>query len=99
MVSNIDLFRDRIMCVNGLFCCFTRFTEPVAICNPSTRVARSLPSVEINYRAKYFYSLGFDPEDKTYKVLMILNNDELRRMSTRTWVFTLRIDKSCMERD
>jgi len=38
--------------------------------------------------------MGFDPEEKTYKVLMTLNGFT---KPTRNWVFTLGIDESWRE--
>ncbi|KAH0683203.1 hypothetical protein KY289_020955 [Solanum tuberosum] len=87
------LFYNYIMCVNGLFCCSMRNVDGVAICNPSTKVVRSLPRLKecpkIDY-AEYFCSMGFDPEEKTYKVLMTINGFT---KPTRNWVFTLGRDE------
>uniref|UniRef100_M1DP41 F-box protein n=1 Tax=Solanum tuberosum TaxID=4113 RepID=M1DP41_SOLTU len=70
-----------------------RNVDGVAICNPSTKVVRSLPRLKecpkIDY-AEYFCSMGFDPEEKTYKVLMTINGFT---KPTRNWVFTLGRDE------
>ncbi|XP_060182909.1 putative F-box protein At1g19160 [Lycium barbarum] len=87
-----SLLYNHIMCTNGLFCCSKKYEECVAICNPSTKVVRYLPRLKefakIDYPG-YYYSMGFDPQEKTYKVLMTV--------STRNWVFTLGTDKSWRE--
>ncbi|XP_049364735.1 F-box protein At1g30790-like [Solanum verrucosum] len=87
------LFYNYIMCVNGLFCCSMRNVDGVAICNPSTKVVRSLPRLKDCPKidcAEYFCSMGFDPEEKTYKVLMTIN---VFAKPTRNWVFTLGRDE------
>lgn len=64
---------EHIRCVNnGLFC--STSGDSAIIWNPSTRVVRHLPKLdEINYPTTCFYIIGFEPEEKTHKVLMVLN--------------------------
>ncbi|XP_055818255.1 putative F-box protein At1g19160 [Solanum dulcamara] len=94
------LFYNHIMCVNNLLCCSMHHVERVAICNPSTKVVRTLPCLKefskIDY-PEYFCSMGFDPEEKTYKVLMTINGYEKHTNPTRNWVFTLAADESWRE--
>lgn len=58
------------MCVNGLFCSWYKSSQPVAIFNPSTREVRFLTEVDHVDDSKFYFSLGFDPEEKMYKLLM-----------------------------
>ncbi|XP_019251060.1 PREDICTED: F-box protein At1g52490-like [Nicotiana attenuata] len=93
----------RIMCVDGLFCIWNRnaYEQPsVAIFNPSKKEVRILPKLKDHtvdlddLFPIYFVSLGFDPEEKKYMLLMTVN---IEAMSTRNWIFTLGIDESWRE--
>ncbi|XP_070033068.1 putative F-box protein At1g32420 [Nicotiana tomentosiformis] len=86
----------RLMCVNGLFCSWYKSSQPVAIFNPSTREIRFLPEVEHVDDSKFYFSLGFDPEEKMYKLLMT-STIPFKKKSTRNWGFSLGIDESWRE--
>lgn len=62
---------------------FAPLTRRAAIFNPCTREVRFLPL--FNY-----YSLGFEPEEKKYKVFLRTLGQE----NCSDWIFTLGIDKS-----
>ncbi|XP_060178344.1 F-box protein At5g62510-like [Lycium barbarum] len=84
--------RNLFECVNGLFC-FSTWHQPAIIINPSTREIRFLPIIGVN---RYCYcSLGYEPEEKIYKVLF--TRLEISKSYARNWVFTLGIDKSWRE--
>ncbi|XP_059296104.1 putative F-box protein At1g32420 [Lycium ferocissimum] len=84
--------RNLFECVNGLLC-FSTWHQPAIIINPSTREIRFLPKIDVN---RYCYcSLGYEPEEKIYKVLY--TRFETLESHARNWVFTLGIDKSWRE--
>ncbi|KAG5616326.1 hypothetical protein H5410_016150 [Solanum commersonii] len=66
---------------NGLFC--TWGVQYIAISNPSTRE-----------ELKFICSIGFEPEEKKYKVVLTIDIEE---GLLRAWVFTLDIDTSWRE--
>ncbi|XP_059281437.1 putative F-box protein At1g32420 [Lycium ferocissimum] len=82
-------------CVNGLFCVW----EPIcvrraAIFNPTTREVRFLP--DLNKEVSWCnYSLGFESEEKKYKVL--LSTEHVREGCRKIWVLTLGEDESWRE--
>ncbi|KAK4733869.1 hypothetical protein R3W88_008130 [Solanum pinnatisectum] len=68
--------------------------EPVRIFNPSTRKMVVLPYQRKNshsIKSLYYYSLGYEPEEKKYKVLMQVQNSSGH---ARNFIYTLSIDKS-----
>ncbi|KAK4712391.1 hypothetical protein R3W88_006904 [Solanum pinnatisectum] len=91
---------------SGLFCFSVEKFESVRIFNPSTREVIVLPRVKQLYNLRnlsecylslYYgcsYTLGYEPEENKYKVLMTLC---VSRECTRNWVFTLGTDKSWRE--
>ncbi|XP_059288892.1 F-box protein At5g62510-like [Lycium ferocissimum] len=96
---NFDFLYDHLMCANGLFCLWRIFQQPVVICNPSTREVRVLPLLKVEFYSSnsvqpYFYALGYEPEEKNYKVLLTVND---KNGSTKHWVFTLGTDESWRE--
>ncbi|XP_059284916.1 putative F-box protein At1g32420 [Lycium ferocissimum] len=96
-IWNFDFLYDHLMCANGLFSLWTEYTQPVAICNPSTREVIPLPRLKEPFPSKcpsLFYALGYEPEENKYKVLMTVKNTT---RSTRSWVFTLGINESWRE--
>ncbi|KAF3648337.1 putative protein S-acyltransferase 7-like, partial [Capsicum annuum] len=60
-----------LQCVNGIFCFWRgiRF-QPAVICNPSTRQVKFLPKLDMG-SSEYHYSLGFEPEEKIFKVIFM----------------------------
>ncbi|XP_059295249.1 putative F-box protein At1g32420 [Lycium ferocissimum] len=95
---NFDFLYDHLSYANGLFYFWVEQTEPVRIFNPGTREVRLLPRVKQLYplrclREFYlssfygcFYFLGYEPQEKKYKILMTLC---VSRECTKNWVFTL----------
>ncbi|WMV19941.1 hypothetical protein MTR67_013326 [Solanum verrucosum] len=75
---------------NGLFC--TWGVQYIAISNPSTRELKcfDVPGEEL----KFLCSIGFEPEEKKYKVVLTIDIEE---GLSRAWVFTLDIDTSWRE--
>ncbi|KAK4733871.1 hypothetical protein R3W88_008132 [Solanum pinnatisectum] len=68
--------------------------ELVRIFNPNTRKMVVLPyqrKYSRSVESSYYYSLGYEPVEKTYKVLMQVDN---LCGHVRNFIFTLRIDKS-----
>ncbi|XP_049378128.1 putative F-box protein At5g52610 [Solanum stenotomum] len=79
-------------CVNGLFCDWDSSNmRPAAIFNPSTKEVRFLPD-PIEGKCWNKYSLGFEPKENKYKVLLTTHLSRARY--TKYEVFTLGIDKS-----
>ncbi|XP_009609776.1 putative F-box protein At1g19160 [Nicotiana tomentosiformis] len=73
--------------VKGLFCLWGSWVQPPVIYNPITRKVISLPSQNfLEKRTVHYCSLGFEPEKKKYKILMITH---VRSAPSRYWVFTL----------
>ncbi|XP_060182058.1 putative F-box protein At4g38870 [Lycium barbarum] len=62
-----------------------------AVFNPSKREVRFLPNLNEDCFL-YNYSLGFEPEEKKYKVL--LSTEHVREEHKKHWIFTLGIDES-----
>lgn len=105
---NFDFQYNNLSYDNGLFCFWVEKLESVRIFNPGTREVRVLPRVKQlyplrnlseSYLSLYYgcsYVLGYEPEEKKYKVLMTLC---VTRESTRNWIFTLGTDKSWREID
>ncbi|WMV48310.1 hypothetical protein MTR67_041695 [Solanum verrucosum] len=91
---------DYVMYANGLFCMWKDNVETPRIWNPSTREVIRLPNLRRCGSTidplMYNYSLGYEPEEKKYKVLM---TQEFKRGSrpTKNWVFTLSIDEEWRE--
>ncbi|MCD7473091.1 hypothetical protein HAX54_014679 [Datura stramonium] len=79
-------------CVNDLFCIWG--PSSAAIFNPSTREVRFLPNLSEDFSPLY-YSLGFEPEENKYKVL--LTTDHVQKGYRKHWVTTLGTDKSWRE--
>lgn len=83
------------LCVNGVYCIWNDFNEFVRIFNPSRRKIILLPSRRKNlsqsFNSLYNYSLGYEPVEKKYKVLMHAANSHRR---IRNFIFTLSVDKS-----
>ncbi|XP_060194291.1 F-box only protein 8-like [Lycium barbarum] len=100
-----DEYQDHFMCDNGLCCIWDVtynamgdvFLKYIAIYNPTTREVRFLPHLkdfEPTSFTYYICSIGFEPKENKYKVLLVINfSIEL----SRAWVFTLGIDKSWRE--
>uniref|UniRef100_M1E1C3 F-box family protein n=1 Tax=Solanum tuberosum TaxID=4113 RepID=M1E1C3_SOLTU len=81
-------------CVSGSYCIWKHDKEPVRIFNPSTRKMIVLPYQRKKFhsvKSLYYYSLGYEPLEKKYKVLMQVHNS---RGHARNFIFTLSIDKS-----
>ncbi|XP_049362588.1 F-box protein At1g30790-like [Solanum verrucosum] len=79
-------------CVNGLFCDWDSSNmRPAAIFNPSAKEVRFLPD-PIESKCWNKYSLGFEPKENKYKVLLTTHLS--RERYTKYGVFTLGIDKS-----
>ncbi|KAM3199092.1 hypothetical protein P3L10_034244 [Capsicum annuum] len=97
LINSIDhnpiTSNDFLEFVNGLFCLSTLHQPPV-ICNPSTREITSLPNIHVDRYSQC--SLGYEPEEKIYKVLFVqLENTRIYSETyARNWVFTLGVDKS-----
>ncbi|MCD7461290.1 hypothetical protein HAX54_045827 [Datura stramonium] len=76
--------------VNGLFFLWSTKEHPPAIYNPTTRIVKHLPclnSIDDEF-TMYYYSFGFEPDEKKYKILM--SSVPLNMNSpTRQWVLTL----------
>ncbi|KAM3357005.1 hypothetical protein P3S68_023719 [Capsicum galapagoense] len=94
-----NLHYDHVMYANGLFCVWNQDVESVIICNPSTREVIRLsnlrkPPSSIDFDPSYSYSLGYEPEENKYKILMTC---DASLGPTRNWVFTLGIDESWRE--
>ncbi|KAM3291046.1 hypothetical protein P3S67_019335 [Capsicum chacoense] len=85
-----------LQCVNGIFCFWRgiRF-QPAVICNPSTRQVKFLPKLDMG-SSEYHYSLGFEPEEKIFKVIFMEQHVVIEAF-TRMWVFTLGLDESWRE--
>ncbi|KAG5588522.1 hypothetical protein H5410_048956 [Solanum commersonii] len=84
-------------CVNGSYCIWNYDKEPVIIFNPSIRKMIVLPYQRKNshsIKSLYYYSLGYEPVEKKYKVLMQVHNSSGLAQS---FIFTLSIDKSWRE--
>lgn len=80
---------DHIMCVSGLFFCLMKYVECVAICNSNIKVVTYLLRLKVFAKIgypRYFFAMGFDQDEKRYKVLIIVKE--------YSWVFTLGTDKS-----
>uniref|UniRef100_M1DGX6 F-box protein n=1 Tax=Solanum tuberosum TaxID=4113 RepID=M1DGX6_SOLTU len=79
---------------NGLFCIWDM--QNIAISNPSTGEVRCLPYLKCFDVSgeKFICSIGFEPEDKKYKVVLTINS---QGGLSRAWVFTLGIDTSWRE--
>nr|UCJ19308.1 F-box-associated protein [Nicotiana plumbaginifolia] len=77
--------------VNGLFCFWgPTFAGPAAIFNPSTGEVRFLPNLNNDF-VQCNYSLGFESEEKKYKVL--LTTKHVREGYNKYWNLTLGVDK------
>uniref|UniRef100_M1DPQ4 F-box protein n=1 Tax=Solanum tuberosum TaxID=4113 RepID=M1DPQ4_SOLTU len=84
---------SQMNCINGLFCIWDPLSiRPAAIFNPSTREVRFLPNIKEEF-CPCNYSLGFEPEEKKFKVFC----STYERNKQRQCVFTLGIDKSWRE--
>ncbi|PHT39331.1 hypothetical protein CQW23_22904 [Capsicum baccatum] len=86
-----NLHYDHVMYANGLFCIWNQDVESVRICNLSTREVIRLsnlrkPPRSIDFDPSYNYSLGYEPEENKYKILMTC---DASLGATRNWVFTL----------
>ncbi|KAH0637456.1 hypothetical protein KY289_037371 [Solanum tuberosum] len=80
-------------CVNGSYCIWKYDKEPVRIFNPSIRKMIVLPYQRKNshsIKSLYYYSLGYEPVEKKYKVLMQVHNSSGLAQS---FILTLSIDK------
>ncbi|XP_060190346.1 putative F-box protein At1g32420 [Lycium barbarum] len=84
---------EYLECANGVFCFWKDARQPVYICNPSTREIKPLPYIDNPFES--FYSLGFEPIEKIYKVLF--TRIVRSQISSRNWVFTLDGNKSWKE--
>ncbi|XP_059317036.1 F-box protein At3g57590-like [Lycium ferocissimum] len=87
--------------VNGLFCLWSATVHPPAIYNPTTRIVRYLPCldsmiIDDEVFTNYYYSLGFEPDEKEYKILMSSVPLDLDS-PTRQWVLTLGTSESWRE--
>ncbi|KAG5590773.1 hypothetical protein H5410_041287 [Solanum commersonii] len=81
-------------CVNGSYCIWKYNKDPVRIFNPSIRKMVVLPYQRENshsINSLYYYSLGSEPVEKKYKVLMQVHNSSGLAWS---FIFTLSKDKS-----
>ncbi|KAG5615440.1 hypothetical protein H5410_015264 [Solanum commersonii] len=81
-------------CVNGLYYIWKHDKETVRIFNSSTRKMIVLPYQRKKFhsvKSLYYYSLGYEPIEKKYKVLMQVHNSSGH---VRNFIFTLSIDKS-----
>ncbi|OIT33469.1 f-box protein, partial [Nicotiana attenuata] len=77
--------------IEGLFCLWNALEQPPIIYNPTTRKARSLPvDDEIGH---YHYSLGFEPDNKKYKILRY----NIAYIPKRYWVITIGTSESWRE--
>ncbi|PHT59227.1 hypothetical protein CQW23_01590 [Capsicum baccatum] len=82
-------------CANHLFCIWRAFSEqPAAIFNPGTREVIVLPKLNDGF-SLWYCSLGFEPEEKAYKVLLKAYHEKERY--TKHWILTLGIDDSWRE--
>ncbi|WMV57145.1 hypothetical protein MTR67_050530 [Solanum verrucosum] len=72
---------------NGLFCTWDE--KYISILNPATGEVRYLPYLKCYDGSYGICSIGFEPEEKEYKVLLTIYK--------RAWVFTLGIDNSWRE--
>uniref|UniRef100_M1CEV1 F-box protein n=1 Tax=Solanum tuberosum TaxID=4113 RepID=M1CEV1_SOLTU len=85
----------RLNCVNNLFLLWQPLSvQPATILNPSTTEVKLLPSL-IEGFSWCHYSLGFEPEEKKYKVLSTAKYDQEGYIKNR--VFTLGIDETWRE--
>ncbi|MCD7461289.1 hypothetical protein HAX54_045826 [Datura stramonium] len=85
--------------VNGLFCLWNRNVHPPAIYNPTTSKLRYLPCLnrtDYGFSTSYYYSLGFEPDEKKYKILMS-STPEHKNSPARQWVLTLGSSESWRE--
>ncbi|XP_060190879.1 putative F-box protein At1g32420 [Lycium barbarum] len=103
-IENFDKLYDRpgtncFEFVNGLFCFWKFLAQPVAISNPSTREVRFLPHLNLDVsQNNCYYSLGYKPEEKKYKVLLMTPTPKFEQgYCTRNWIFTLGIDEAWRE--
>ncbi|XP_060214937.1 putative F-box protein At1g32420 [Lycium barbarum] len=87
---------NRFDYVNGLFCLWSVELHPPVIYNLTTRKVRFLPRLNSdgNEFTHYYYSLGFEPGEKKYKILMITHPE---KTPTRCWIFTLGSSESWRE--
>ncbi|MCE0481991.1 hypothetical protein HAX54_040291 [Datura stramonium] len=80
----------RVDYVNGLFFLSSTEEHPLAIYNPTTRIVKYLPlvnSVDDKF-TMYYYSFGFEPDEKKYKILMSSIPLDMNSPK-RQWVLTL----------
>ncbi|XP_060190350.1 putative F-box protein At1g32420 [Lycium barbarum] len=95
-LNNFDMKRDPVECVNGLFLFWRMGRHPAVICNPNTREVRFLPGNPYTYDpGECLYLLGFEPEEKVYKVLFL--KYVVVQGHLRSWVFSLGIEESWKE--
>ncbi|XP_049405428.1 putative F-box protein At1g60370 [Solanum stenotomum] len=82
--------------VNGLFCLWSTKELPPAIYNPITGIAEYLPSPSfINDDLTHnYYSFGFEPNEKKFKILM---SSDPQINGSRHWVLTLGSSESWRE--
>ncbi|KAM3253019.1 putative F-box protein [Capsicum annuum] len=76
---NLDFRYDDLSYANGMLCFWLKKKESVRIFNPGTREVkqlhyplRKLKELHLSSDYECFYSLGYEPEGKKYKVLMTL---------------------------
>ncbi|KAG5624173.1 hypothetical protein H5410_009391 [Solanum commersonii] len=103
---NFDFRYSDLSYNTGLFCFWVGKLDSVRIFNPGTRELIVLPRVKqlhhlrnlsesyLSFYHECSYTLGYEPEEKKYKVLMTLR---VTGESTRNWIFTLGTDKSWRE--
>ncbi|KAG5614095.1 hypothetical protein H5410_013919 [Solanum commersonii] len=72
---------------NGLFCMWNM--QYIAIFNPATGEVRYLPYLKCFEGPYCVCSIGFEPEENKYKVLLTMNKENPFELS-RAWVFTYR---------
>ncbi|MCD7461291.1 hypothetical protein HAX54_045828 [Datura stramonium] len=80
----------RVDYVNGLFFLWSTKMHPLAIYNPATRIVKYLPSLNSidDEFTMYYYSFGFEPDEKKYKILMSSVPLDMNSPK-RQWVLTL----------
>ncbi|XP_025886754.1 F-box protein At3g57590-like [Solanum lycopersicum] len=100
LIKELDGFPyHKIDYIEGLFCLWNPSQLPPIIFNPTTRKVtyiscQNLADDEID---EYHIILGFEPEKKTHKVLLITYPHNYILSSSRYWIFTIGTSESWQE--